>query len=86
MLLTGLLYEDTDNIGQSLIKINLEKIQQITTNTMVGIEETLSIDHEGANILENLPLLTIANTLIDICFDWHPNYVGLKQFPLKTLT
>ena len=45
MLLTGLLYEDTDNIGQSLIKINLEKIQQITTNTMKGIEETLSIDH-----------------------------------------
>ena len=86
MLLTGLLHENIDNINQSLIKIDLEKIQKITTSIFAGIEASLSVEHEGGISLENLPLLTIENTLIDICFDWHPNHVGVKQFPLKTLT
>ena len=78
MLLTALLHENVDNIDSSLIKTNLEKIQKIVVDVISGMEKTFQVTHEGVSLLDSLQLLTIDNTLIDLCFDWHPNHVGVK--------
>ena len=86
MLLTALLHEDIENIDRSLNKTNPEKIQRIVVDVLSGMEKTLKVTHDGVSLLDSLQLLTIDNTLIDLCFDWHPNHVGVKSFPLATLT
>ena len=85
MLMTALLHEDLDMDSQSLIKTDLDKIQNIVTSILADMQKALIIKHDGISLIDSLPLLTVDNTLIDICFDWHPNHVGVKAFPLHTL-
>ena len=86
MLLTALTHEDIDNVEQALVKRNSEKIQGVVVNVLSGMHKSFAISHDGISLLDSLPLVTLDNTLVDLCFDWHPNHVGVKSFPLSALT
>ena len=86
MLMTALLHEDIDNIDQALVKRNSEKIQSVVVNVLSGMQKSFAISHDGISLLDGMQLLTLDNTLVDLCFDWHPNHIGVKSFPLSALT
>ena len=80
MLLTALLVEDTKS-SQSVKPAS--KALDVARIALAGLKNSLMTEHQGRKLIDCLSLLTLNNTLIDLCFDWHPSHVNKKSLDLS---